>query len=134
MTQDMKNNKIMQIFCCDDIRLLPEAILKVLILNDRERRDVVYKHLLEAYEYDLSYDWFQGLYESELSQRKEKKQDFTPNSVGVLASMIADDHKGVVHEPTAGNGSMLIADCGIVASDYCLGSIFRVTTWLIVGN
>ena len=105
----MTNNKIMQIFCCDDIRILPEAILKV-VLGDKERRNAIYQQLLEAHRYDMSYDWFQSLYEEELSQRKKMKQDFTPNSVGVLASMIANNHKGSVHEPTAGNGSMLIAD------------------------
>lgn len=105
----MTNNKIMNIFCCDDIRMLPEAIQKV-VLGDKERRDAIYHQLLEAHGYDLSYDWFQSLYEEELSQRKKMKQDFTPNSVGVLASMLANNHKGTVHEPTAGNGSMLIAD------------------------
>lgn len=105
----MANNKIMQIFCCDDIRMLPEAILKV-VLGVKEQRDAIYQQLLEAHRYDMSYDWFQSLYEEELSQRKKMKQDFTPNSVGVLASMIANNHKGSVHEPTAGNGSMLIAD------------------------
>ncbi len=105
----MANNKIMQIFSCDDIRVLPEAILKV-VLGDKDRRDAIYQQLLEAHRHDMSYDWFQSLYEEELSQRKKMKQDFTPNSVGVLASMIANNHKGSVHEPTAGNGSMLIAD------------------------
>lgn len=60
-------------------------------------------------DYDMSYDWFQGLYENELSERKQKKQDFTPNSLGILCSKLTSQ-AGPIHEPTAGNGSMIIAD------------------------
>ena len=59
--------------------------------------------------YDMSYDWFQELYENELSERKQKKQDFTPNALGVICSELTTQ-KGSIHEPTAGNGSMIIAD------------------------
>ena len=59
--------------------------------------------------YDMSYDWFQELYENELSERKQKKQDFTPNTLGVLCSKLTGQ-LGSIHEPTAGNGSMIIAD------------------------
>lgn len=59
--------------------------------------------------YDMSYDWFQELYENELSERKQKKQDFTPNSLGVICSELTSQ-TGSIHEPTAGNGSMIIAD------------------------
>lgn len=103
-TQDIK-----RLFHVNDLRLMPEAIMSV-ITGDKEHRDEVYKELLSINGHDLSYDWFQELYEGEMSQRKEKKQDFTPNTVGRLVSMLADDHKGSVHEPTAGNGSMIIAD------------------------
>lgn len=60
-------------------------------------------------DYDMSYDWFQALYENELSERKQKKQDFTPNSLGILCSKLTSQ-AGSIHEPTAGNGSMIIAD------------------------
>ena len=45
----------------------------------------------------------------ELSERKQKKQDFTPNSLGILCSKLTSQ-AGSIHEPTAGNGSMIIAD------------------------
>ena len=60
-------------------------------------------------EYDLSYDWFQLIYESELSERKKKKQDFTPYDLGVICSKLTSQ-RGTIHEPTAGNGGMIIAD------------------------
>lgn len=91
------------------MRLLPEAILPIVLNNDIQRDDI-YKELLEINEYDVSYDWFQHLYESEYSERKEKKQDFTPNSLGVICSRLTLTCDGSTYEPTAGNGSMLISD------------------------
>ena len=49
-------------------------------------------------------------YEEELAQRKKSKQDFTPKEVAQLCSQIAGTPRGIIHEPTAGNGSMIIAD------------------------
>ena len=57
----------------------------------------------------MGHDWFQNIYEEELAQRKQSKQDFTPNSLSILVSRLTGQ-KGKIYEPTAGNGSMLIAD------------------------
>jgi type I restriction-modification system DNA methylase subunit len=104
----MAIKEILAIFEINDIRTLPESIMNILF--DDKKRDEIYHALLEINNYDLSYDWFQQLYEEELSQRKEKKQDFTPQVLGSIASMICGDKQRSVYEPTAGNGSMLIAD------------------------
>lgn len=74
------------------------------------QRDSVYHQLLELFNYDVSYEWFAPLYESEFSERKEKKQDFTPATVSLLCSRIASGYDGTTYEPTAGNGSMIISD------------------------
>jgi hypothetical protein len=105
----MNTGELLKIFNVTDMRNLPEAIMSVL-MGDTESRDRIYKQLLYLNNYDLSYDWFQQIYEEELSQRKEKKQDFTPQVLGVIASMICGDDQRTTYEPTAGNGSMLIAD------------------------
>lgn len=105
----MTTSELLTIFDVKDIRNLPEAIMAVL-MGDVEKRDCIYRQLLHLNNYDLSYDWFQQLYEEELSQRKEKKQDFTPQVLGTIASMICGDNQRSTYEPTAGNGSMLIAD------------------------
>lgn len=105
----MKTSELLTIFDIKDIRHLPEAIMSVL-MGDIEKRDCIYRQLLQLNNYDLSYDWFQQLYEEEMSQRKEKKQDFTPQVLGTIASMICGDNQRSTYEPTAGNGSMLIAD------------------------
>lgn len=113
----MKKEDIFYIFNVDDIRLLPEAIMPVVISNS-QKRDEIYRELLYLNNYDISYDWFQSLYEGDLSERKEKKQDFTPNSLGMLSSMLTDVKDGATYEPTAGNGSMLIADWWRKASSH----------------
>ena len=101
-----------ELLCCfgaQDIRTLPETIMGVL-LGDQQARDDMYKELLKINRYDMSHDWFQQIYEEELSQRKEKKQDFTPNAIGELSAKLCGTDQRTTYEPTAGNGSMLIAD------------------------
>ena len=77
------------------------------IESNTSDRDRVYQELLRLNNYDMSYDWFQEIYENELSERKNKKQDFTPRELGIICSKITIQ-KGTMHEPTAGNGSMII--------------------------
>lgn len=96
-----------QLFNIEDINDLPNAIMTVLF-GDVEQRNRIYKELLRLWNYDLSVEHFAELYEASLSERKEKKQDFTPQQVSTLCSMIAE-REGIIHEPTAGNGSMIIA-------------------------
>ena len=39
--------------------------------GDLDTRNHVYKELISLNNYDMSYDWFQEMYESELSERKD---------------------------------------------------------------
>ena len=95
------------LFKIEDLQDLPAKIEKVLFSNNR---DEIFNQLLEMHENNLSYDWFQNIYESELAQRNQNKQDFTPNSVGVLLSNLTGISKGKIYEPTAGNGSLIISN------------------------
>lgn len=85
---------------------LPAKVWEVL---NSESRDGVFKELIAAHGGDMSYEWFQSVYESELAQRNQKKQDFTPNSIAMICSEIVGANHSL-HEPTAGNGSMIITD------------------------
>lgn len=105
----MEIKDVYNIFNIDDLRHLPEAIM-LLLEGDINARNQVYKKLIEINKNDLSFDWFSRIYEEEFAQRKQSKQDFTPNSVARLCSMITGTPDGTVFEPTAGNGSMLISD------------------------
>ena len=85
---------------------LPQAVSRLLALplGERNRR---YRELIALNGHDMSSDWFQLLYEQELAQRKQKGQDFTSMEVAsLLARIVRAD--GSIHEPTAGNGGLLI--------------------------
>lgn len=100
--------------CCDifgitDLTFLPIAAMKV-VESSQEERHAVFRKLLEANNYDVSYDWFQPIYEAELSEGKRKGQHFTPTGVNILLSELTGNVAGTVHEPTAGTGALVIAD------------------------
>lgn len=105
----MKQSHIFELFNIEDLNDLPEAVTKVILL-DAEERDTLYEQLLSYNNGDLSFDWFQQIYEEELSQRNQNKQDFTPQSVCALLSELTGNVPGRIYEPTAGNGSLLIAN------------------------
>ena len=104
----MSKEDLFVIFGIEDLKDLPNAVIN-LLEGDIYARNEVYKELIRKNNGDMSYDWFQEIYETELSERKQKKQDFTPNILGVLCSKLTSQ-SGSIHEPTAGNGSMIIAD------------------------
>ena len=104
----MKKEEVFSLFKIEDLNELSNAVMRI-IEGDIRERNIIYHELMRMNGYDMSYDWFQELYENELSERKQKKQDFTPNTLGVLCSKLTGQ-LGSIHEPTAGNGSMIIAD------------------------
>ena len=104
----MSKEDLFILFGIEDLKDLPNAVIN-LLEEDIDARNEVYKELIRKNNGDMSYDWFQEIYEIELSERKQKKQDFTPNILGVLCSKLTSQ-SGSIHEPTAGNGSMIIAD------------------------
>lgn len=97
---------ILDIFGVDDILKLPDRVMTV-VCGDLHERNIVYCALIDMYHGDMSFDWFQGLYEEEFAQRKELKQDFTPPQVCNLLAKIAGN--GNTHEPTAGSGGLIVA-------------------------
>lgn len=111
----MKSNQLMELFGVSDIMDLPDAIMEVL-LGDIDRRNDVYTRLLEMNGMDVSYDWFQEMYESELAERSQKAQLFTPPELSkLLAGLTGAPHGGqTIHEPTAGewwaDNSQMVAE------------------------
>ena len=104
----MTEKELLNLFGIEDLKDLPDAVESV-IFSDKGKRDDIYHELMRLNGYDLSKDWFQTIYEAELAQRKKNKQDFTPPELGMLCSKLTG-RRGAIHEPTAGNGSMVIAD------------------------
>ena len=104
----MTKEECLKFFDIKDLMYLPDAVWKLLNSPTKERNEK-YKELIELNNYDMGTEWFQPIYEAELSERKQKKQDFTPKELSKLCSKLTLQ-RGFVHEPTAGNGSMIIAD------------------------
>ena len=127
----MENSrKILELLATDDFRLLPEKVMTV-VTGDLATRNHIYSELISMHHGDLSYDWFQRLYEEEYAQRKELKQDFTPQQVSNLTARIAGN--GTIHEPTAGSGGLVIAKWwndmqGVLPWDY-KPSLHMVDCW-----
>lgn len=103
----MNKIDLLKLLNCEDINDISSVINDCIFSADR---DILYSELLKMNNNDLSYDWFQALYEDELAQRNQNKQDFTPNIVGNLLSRLTGTTSGTIYEPTAGNGSLLIAN------------------------
>ncbi|MBB1080233.1 N-6 DNA methylase [Limosilactobacillus sp. STM2_1] len=60
------------------------------ILNDSNKRTELFNQFLEK-ESDLSFDWFTDYFQEEHSDRKNKKQDFTPDGIVKLVSSLLGD-------------------------------------------
>ena len=98
---------LLDLLNCKDTLDIPAELLKVLI-GPREALYDFFQELQKWRGWRWDADSFQYLYEREMSERKGKKQDFTPISVQGLLSQLVDT-KGSIHEPTAGNGGLIIA-------------------------
>ena len=104
----MTKNELFHLLGISDLTALPARVMEILT-GEETVRNQIYLELLKLNNHDLSHDWFQPLYESELAERKQKKQDFTPPELSIICSRLTSQ-EGSIHEPTAGNGSMIIAD------------------------
>lgn len=122
----MTYQECLKIFGIRDVQDLPRAALEV-VLGEEERRHDVYRELLRVNNYDVGQDWFQEIYEAEMSEGKRKGQHFTPPEIYRLVSLLVGDGNGEVtseptengggtdgvrrvHEPTAGTGGLIIGD------------------------
>lgn len=105
MKFDVKTvNKILGI---DESYKAPERMLNLML--DDEKRPEIFKKFLDV-STDMSFDWFHQYFEDEQSERKSKKQDFTPDSIAKLMNGLveADRESGQYFEPAAGTGGILI--------------------------
>ncbi|MEE6710556.1 N-6 DNA methylase, partial [Lacticaseibacillus paracasei] len=58
---------------------------------------------------DVSHDWFSEYFMSVQADRKDKKQDFTPESISKLVNMlVGSNDSSEYYEVAAGTGSMMI--------------------------
>lgn len=84
----------------------PAKMLEILL--EKEEREKLFQEFLK-HEKDLSYEWFKNYFENEHSDRKVKKQDFTPNAVAEIMTRIVNaQNDSVFYEIAAGTGTIAI--------------------------
>lgn len=100
----LTTEKINELLGIEENYKAPERMLSMIL--DSERKESLLESFLEV-EQDLSYEWFQNYFEDEHSERKAKKQDFTPIGISNLLSRIAGNQESYF-EATAGTGGIAI--------------------------
>lgn len=92
----------------EDSYQAPDRLLT--ILYDRHQREELFLEFLELFDYNVTYDWFHFYFQDEHAQRKKKKQDFTPDSVGELVARLTggNEDEGTRYDPCSGTGGLTI--------------------------
>ncbi len=54
----MTRKDLFELFQIEDLKDLPDAVMN-LLNGEKDKRDSVYRRLIELNNYDMSYDWFQ---------------------------------------------------------------------------
>lgn len=120
------NDQINHILGVNDSYKQPGKLLKLML--DPEKREETFHQFLEL-ETNMSYEWFQEAYEAEHAERKNKGQDFTPQSVGKLLSRMlgADPHH--YYEVACGNGGILIQAWHAHRMQFGIGGYNPMSFW-----
>lgn len=100
----LSTETINQLLKINDSYKAPQALMNILL--DKERKNDLFETFLR-HESDLSYEWFQGYFEEEQADRKNKKQDFTPHSISNLLAKLVGAN-GSYFEAAAGTGGIMI--------------------------
>lgn len=87
----------------DEVFKAPNKLMEILF--NKSDREELFKQFLE-HERDMSYEWFMQYFEEEQADRKNKKQDFTPQALSNMLSKIVGGNS--YFEVAAGTGSIMI--------------------------
>lgn len=110
----LTTEKINELLGISESYQAPQIMLNYM-LNDKKREDLFQRFL--NIESDLSYEWFHSYFEDEHSDRKNKKQDFTPDSVSKLCALLAGK-SDYYFEAAAGTGGMMIQAWNVYKNRY----------------
>lgn len=97
-------NNILQI---NDSYQAPNRLMEVL-KGSQKKRDAIFMQFLELWNYDLDADNFRLYFEQEHANRKGKKQDFTPATVGNILSKLTGKSNATA-DVCSGTGGLTIA-------------------------
>ena len=98
-----------EIFDVSDSYQVPNKLMEILF--DKEKREALFMKLLRANNMNVDFDWFYEYFQNEHADRKNKKQDFTPECVCDLVSKLVMNSKGDngnYYEVCAGTGGIMI--------------------------
>lgn len=98
------SEKVNELLGVDEAFKVPNKLMSIMM--NREEREQTFKSFLEV-ECDTSFDWFHEYFESEQSERKTKKQDFTPDSVSDIMTKLVGK-SDIYFESAAGTGGIAI--------------------------
>lgn len=99
--------KINNILGIKEIYKAPDRLMEILYM-DKPERDKYFMDFLNAFDKDVTYDWFHDYFQDEHADRRNQKQDFTPQSVSSLLSQMVGSEGKTYYEPAAGTGGILI--------------------------
>lgn len=112
----MKREDIHRILNIKEAYRLPDVLMKILLNN--ERKNKVFDEFLKI-EQSLEYDWFTEYFQDEQGDRKNLKQDFTPDAICELVSRLTN--KNEVADICAGTGGLTLKQWNNRAKDFfCL--------------
>lgn len=84
----------------------PQKLLEIVL--DYAKLKKISLEMLKIHNYKMNYDWFHEYFQTEHADRRNNKQDFTPNSVGKLLNKMNGKTEGVIYEPACGTGGIII--------------------------
>ena len=83
---------------------MPDKLME--LLQSEESKEKIFDEFMEI-EQDLSYDWFTDYFQDEQGDRKQLKQDFTPDCICTIVNGIIDNSDEVA-DICAGTGGLTI--------------------------
>lgn len=101
----MSVDKINKLIGVSESYQAPDKLMEIML--DKPKREKLFRRFLSEYTTDVDYDWFRDYFEQVQADRKQKKQDFTPNAVSEIAHKLVDE-QGSYFEAAAGTGGMLV--------------------------
>lgn len=110
------NKQIDQLIGVTESYKAPEKLLEIVL--DYHRLKKVALEMLKAHNYKMDYDWFHEYFQSEHADRKNNKQDFTPNSIGNLLIRLNGKTEGIIYEPACGTGGIIIQNWNVAREQY----------------
>lgn len=94
-------DKTLELFGISEPSQLGQAIIAACGDPDKLRK------FCDLVDGDLGTDWLQKIYQYYIADRKEKKQDYTPATLGQFVGMLAGNAENVI-DMCAGSGALII--------------------------